>query len=399
MTPSLSKSFHQRLSVPFDFPVLFTRKAFSPADPLLANTIARLHENRRHRVMVCLDKGAAKSWPRGESIIRSYFKAHSKTIELAGPIELVAGGERAKQDLTAVTRLIKRMAARNLDRQSVVLIIGGGSVLDMAGLAASLVHRGLRIIRMPTTVAGQNDVGVGVKTGIDLFGTKNFLGTFAPPFAVVNDLDFLDRLPDRDWIAGIAEAFKVAMIKDRRFFKFLCDHAIRLRARDRAAMEHLVVECARLHLDHIRTGGDPFETGSARPLDFGHWSAHQLEVMSHYRLRHGEAVSIGIALDAYIAMRLGLIKHSELKALTTGLRDAGLPVWHRLLTTRSRDGSLSILAGLTRFQEHLGGPLTITLPAPIGHRTEIHAMKKTLIQDGIKFLASPLRVESIAFLS
>jgi 3-dehydroquinate synthase len=386
MKPSPSKSFHQRLSVPFDFPVLFTRNAFSPEDPLLAKTIARLHENRRHRVMVCLDKGAANTWPRGETLIRAYFKAHSKTLELAGPIELVAGGERAKQDLTAVTRLIKLMAARNLDRQSVVLIIGGGSVLDMVGLAASLVHRGLRVIRMPTTVAGQNDVGVGVKTGIDLFGTKNFLGTFAPPFAVINDLDFLDRLPDRDWIAGIAEAFKVAMIKDRRFFKFLCEHAIRLRTRDRAAMEHLVVKCARLHLDHIRTGGDPFETGSARPLDFGHWSAHQLEVMSHYRLRHGEAVSIGIALDSYYAMRLGLIKQSELTALTTGLRDAGLPVWHPLLTTRRRDGSLSILAGLTRFQEHLGGPLTITLPAPIGRRTEIHSMDEKLIREGIVFL-------------
>jgi len=386
MKPSPSKSFHQRLTVPFDFPVLFTRKAFSPADPLLAKTIDRLDEKRRHRVMVCLDEGAAKAWPRAETIIRSYFKAHSTILELAGPIELVAGGERAKQDLTAVTRLIKRMAARNLDRQSVVLIIGGGSVLDMVGLAASLVHRGLRVIRMPTTVAGQNDVGVGVKTGIDLFGTKNFLGTFAPPFAVVNDLDFLDRLPERDWIAGIAEAFKVAVIKDRRFFKFLCDHAVRLRTRNRAAMEHLVVECARLHLDHIRTGGDPFETGSARPLDFGHWSAHQLEVMSHYRLRHGEAVAIGIALDAYYAMRLGLIKHSELTALTTGLRDAGLPVWHRLLTTRSRAGSLSILAGLTRFQEHLRGPLTITLPASIGRRTEIHEMKVKILTEGIRYL-------------
>lgn len=386
MKPAPSKSFHQRLTVPFDFPVLFTRNAFSPADPLLAQTIARLHENRRHRVMVCLDKGAAKAWPRGEAIIRSYFKAHSKILELAGPIEHIAGGERAKQDLTAVTRLIKRMAARQLDRQSVVLIIGGGSVLDMAGLAASLVHRGLRVIRMPTTVAGQNDVGVGVKTGIDLFETKNFLGTFAPPFAVVNDHDFLDRLPERDWIAGIAEAFKVAVIKDRRFFKFLCDHAIRLRTRDRSAMEHLVVECARLHLDHIRTGGDPFETGSARPLDFGHWSAHQLEVMSHYRLRHGEAVAIGIALDAYYAMRLGLIKHRELTALTTGLRNTGLPVWHRLLTTRSRDGSLSILAGLARFQEHLGGPLTITLPARIGRRTEIHEMKTRILAEGIRYL-------------
>lgn len=387
MKPARPHFLHQRLNVPFAFPVVFSRGVFSRENPLLANTINRMKENRRHRVMVCLDKGVEKAWPDGVADIQSYFKAHSRTVELAGAIEIIRGGERAKHDLTAVTRMIKLMAVRHLDRQSVVLIIGGGSVLDMVGLAASLVHRGLRVIRMPTTVAGQNDVGVGVKNGIDLFGAKNFLGAFAPPFAVINDLDFLDRLPDRDWIAGIAEAFKVAMIKDKRFFQFLCTNATRLRARDRTAMQRLVRDCARLHLDHIRTGGDPFETGSARPLDFGHWSAHQLEVMSRYRLRHGQAVAIGIALDSYIAMRLGLITQNELLALTTGLRDAGLPVWHRLLKTRSRDGSLSILAGLTRFQEHLGGPLTITLPAPVGQRTEIHTMDEKLILDGIEFLA------------
>ena len=318
-------SLHQRLTVPFDFPVHFARDTFAPTNSLLADTINRLRENRRHRVMVCLDKGAAKAWPRAETVIRSYFKAHSQTLELAGPVETIPGGERAKQALTAVTRLIERMAALNLD--------------------------------------------------------------------------FLDRLPDRDWIAGIAEAFKVAMIKDRRFFQFLCAHATRLRARDRSAMERLIRDCARLHLDHIRTSGDPFETGSARPLDFGHWSAHQLEVMSRYRIRHGEAVSIGIALDSYVAMRLGLISQSELNTLLKGLKEAGLPLWHRLLPSRNRAGKLALLVGLARFQEHLGGPLTITLPAPIGRRTEIHEMQEKLIQDGIKFLASPLRVESIAFLS
>jgi 3-dehydroquinate synthase len=278
------------------------------------------------------------------------------------------------------------MAKRNLARQSVVLIIGGGSLLDVAGLAASLVHRGLRVIRMPTTVVGQNDVGVGVKTGIDLFGNKNFLGTFAPPFAVINDFDFLDRLPDRDWIAGIAEAFKVAMIKDRQFFTFLCRNTQALRAREPAIMERLVIHCAKLHLDHIRTGGDPFESGSARPLDFGHWSAHQLEVMSDYRLRHGEAVSIGIALDSYYAMRQGLISQKSVTTLVTALKSVGLPIWHRCLTERKPDNSYAIMEGLIRFQEHLGGPLTITLPAPIGARTEVHRIETQLMIDGISFL-------------
>ncbi|MEI8121850.1 MAG: 3-dehydroquinate synthase [bacterium] len=381
-------TFHQRLTVLFDFPVVFTRNCFAPSQPLLARMIDRLHEKRRHRVMVCLDASVAAVWPRYAAQIGRYFKAYSTTLELAGPIELVGGGEKAKDNLTGVTRMIRLMAKRNLDRQSVVMIIGGGSLLDMTGFAASLVHRGLRVVRLPTTVAGQNDVGVGVKTGIDWCGNKNFLGTFAPPFAVINDLDFLDLLPDRDWIAGIAEAFKVALIKDRRFFEFLCRHAARLRNRDRKAMEKVVRQCARLHLDHIREGGDPFETGSARPLDFGHWSAHHLEVLSHYRLRHGEAVSIGIALDSYYAMRTGLISGKVLCALLTGLQEAGLPVWHPVLNSRDTSGVLSILTGLTRFQEHLGGPLTITLPSTVGHRTEVHRIDPAIIEDGIRFLST-----------
>ena len=377
------KTIRQTLAVPFAFPVHFGRGFFEAGSPVLARTINRLHEKRRHRVMVCVDQGVAKAWPELAGKIARYFKAHPDVLELAGPIEIMPGGERAKTGLNLVVRTIGLMATRRLDRQSVVLVIGGGGLLDVVGLAASLVHRGLRVLRMPTTVVGQNDVGVGVKTGIDLHGSKNYLGTFAPPFAVINDFDFLDRLSDREWIAGIAEAFKVAMIKDRRFFTFLCDKAASLRARDRAAMERLVATCARLHLDHIREGGDPFETGSARPLDFGHWSAHQLEVLSRYRLRHGEAVAVGIALDSYYAAHTGLIPARDFMALVTGLKSAGLPVWHPLLESRGERGQMAIFAGLARFREHLGGPLTITLPAPVGRRTEIHAMDPLVLHEGI----------------
>ena len=383
-----TETIHQRLRVPCDFPVVFARAVFDPSQPLLAETIDRLHEKRRHRVMVCLDSSLAKVWPRYAVDIPKYFNAFTRTLDLAGPIEIVQGGEQAKDNLTAVTRMIRRIADRKLDRQSVVLIIGGGSILDMAGLAASLVHRGLRVVRMPTTVAGQNDVGVGVKNGIDLYGCKNFLGTFAPPFAVINDFDFLDKLPDREWISGIAEAFKVAMIKDRRFFSFLCRNAIRLHNRDRGAMEYLVRQCARLHLDHIRDGGDPFETGSARPLDFGHWSAHELEVLSHYQLRHGEAVAIGIALDSYYALKTHLISRQAFNALITGLQRCGLPVSHPVLSKRCKNGTLAILGGLTRFQEHLGGPLTITLPSPLGQQTNIYSMNPAILEQGIAYLTT-----------
>jgi 3-dehydroquinate synthase len=406
------------LRVPFDYPVVFTRGLFAADSPLLADTIARLGgsapkqggashkvdravparsyaagtaastrvKGRRRRVLVCIDAGVAASLPALPTHIRRYFRTHFRQLELAGPIEILRGGEAAKHELHMVTRIVRWIAGRRLCRHSVVMAIGGGSVLDVAGFAASLAHRGLRLVRVPTTVEAQNDVGVGVKTGIDYLGAKNFLGTFAPPFAVLNDLDFLDTLPTRDWIAGIAEAFKVALIKDRRFFLALCRDAGRLRRRDRAAMERLVITCARLHLDHIRAGGDPFETGSARPLDFGHWSAHQLEVMSGYRLRHGEAVAIGIALDMVVAWKLGLVARADLDNLLDALTASGLPVWSPLLKRRTRAGRLAILDGLTAFREHLGGELTLSLPGPVGRCREIHHLRPSQVAAAIRHL-------------
>lgn len=381
----------QRLRVPFDYPVVFTRGLFEPANPALAETVDRLHERRRHRVMVCIDSGVLRKLPRLPAHVARYLRVHRDRLQQAGPIVTVRGGERSKDSLSTASRLVRAMQARRLCRHSVVAVIGGGSVLDVTGFAASLVHRGLRVVRVPTTVAAQDDVGVGVKTGVDAFGAKNFLGTFAPPFAVLNDFDFLDALPDREWIAGISEAFKVALIKDRPFFGWLCRNAAALRQRDRSSMERLVVRCARLHLDHIRRGGDPFETGSARPLDFGHWSAHQLEVMSGYDLRHGEAVSIGIALDMVVAWRLGFVGRADLDALLGALTDCGLPVWSPLLERRCRDGRLAVIRGLEAFREHLGGELTLSLPCPVGRRREIHRLPDSLVKAAVRHLsATPL---------
>ena len=218
-----------------------------------------------------------------------------------------------------------------------------------------------------------------------MFGAKNFIGTFSPPFAVINDLDFLLSLPQREWISGAAEAFKVALIEDAAFFRSLCAHAAALRRRDEAVMETVVRRCAELHLHHIRAGGDPFETGSARPLDFGHWSAHHLEVLSRYALLHGEAVSIGIALDSYYAWRKRLIGRRALDALLTALTTCGLPIYDPLLEHR-KAGRLAILDGLERFREHLGGELTVTLPHPPGRRIEVHQMDARVIAEGIRFL-------------
>lgn len=366
--PTLEQSF----SVDYSFPVLFTRGLFHPGNRVLADACCRLGEKRRHRVMVLVDGGVAAALPELTKEIEAWFAAQGERMELVESPRIVPGGEAVKKQPKLVFEIIQAAMEHKICRHSFVVAIGGGAVLDMVGMAAALFHRGVRLVRVPTTVLSQNDAGVGVKNGINLEGVKNAIGTFCPPFAVINDLDFLRSLPDVDWIGGIAEAFKVAIIQDAKFFATLCQNATRLRERDEKAMEPLVWRCADLHLRHIRGGGDPFEFGQARPLDFGHWSAHRLETISENRIRHGQAVAAGIAVDSVYAHRAGWLKEEELEAILRGLEEAGFPLWYPEFAERDAEGRLSIMQGLEDFREHLGGELTVTFPLGIGRRHEVH---------------------------
>ena len=376
----------QRIDVSWDFPVVFTHALFDPANPVLENALDRRAEHRRHRAMVFIDSQVARTLPTLPQQVVAYFAAYPKRLELVAPPVLVPGGEAIKNDFHLVDQFMRQMLDAHLDRQAFVIIIGGGAVMDAVGLAAALVHRGLRQIRVPTTVLGQNDAGVGVKNGVNFLGGKNAIGTFAPPFAVLNDFDFLLTLPDRDWLCGVAEAFKVSIIRDRAFFSELLAEAEKYPARDFAAMQKLVVRCAEIHLEHIRTNGDPFEYGRARPLDFGHWSAHKLELMSNFAISHGEAVACGVVLDSIYAARKSWITAEELTAIRDGFRRSGFRLWFEEFNQRAADGTRTILDGLRDFQEHLGGELTVTFPRGIGARHEVHEIDLALMEQALQEL-------------
>lgn len=380
-------SLLQQISVPFEYPVAFTRGLFRPDNRLLVDTVRRRGEKRRHRLLVLIDSGVAKARPALAAEIQAYAAAHADHLELVQPPRVAPGGEGIKNDLMGLAGFINTMVERRLCRHSYVVVIGGGAVLDAIGFAAALVHRGLRLVRVPTTVLAQCDSGVGVKNAINLNGVKNLVGTFAPPFAVLNDFDLLDTLPERSWTDGIAEAFKVAIIKDRMFFDWLVAHAAALRARDKAAMEHLVRRCAELHLEHIRAHGDPFEFGTARPLDFGHWSAHRLEAMSNYKVSHGHAVAIGLALDAAYSVSMGWLGLEEFELVYKGLAEVGFVLWHDLLG-RERNGELDVLRGLHEFREHLGGELSLTMPKGLGASHEVGEVDHALIARAVERLKS-----------
>jgi 3-dehydroquinate synthase len=378
--------YHQSFNVAFEYPVYFTRDLFLPDNDLVIDALNRMNTSRCHRVAVFVDSGVADTHPALEDQIVAYFKAQGENAQLAAAPVTVAGGENAKNGWAAVHHLTGVLADLHLDRQSYVIAIGGGAVLDMVGFSTAIVHRGLRLIRVPTTTLSQNDAGIGVKNGINAHGQKNFIGTFAPPFAVINDSGFLRTLSFDHWIGGIAEALKVSIIKDAQFFSFLCAHADDFKTRDLPAMEEAVRRCAILHLEHIGGSGDPFEFGSTRPLDFGHWAAHRIEIMSDYRLGHGEAVSIGICIDSYVAMQQGFISEDEMDAILSAFLACGLPVWDEILNQRNGNGRLEIIGGLEQFREHLGGRMAVTLPHGIGKKIEVDHIDTTTVEEGIQFL-------------
>jgi 3-dehydroquinate synthase len=374
-------------SVPFQFPLEFTTGVFEISNPLFARVVSRLEPERRHRVLFVIDERVAEANPRLHDALLGYASAFADRIELAGPPVIVTGGEAVKNDIAHPLQLLRTINDAGLDRQSFVAAIGGGAVLDMVSFAAAIAHRGIRVVRVPTTVLAQADSGVGVKNSINLFGKKNFIGTFVPPFAVINDFDFLETLEPRDRLAGVIEAVKVALLKDAAFFDDLAAHAARV-VTDNAVLHCAIRRSAELHLQHICGNGDPFELGSARPLDFGHWAAHKLESMTHHRLRHGEAVAIGIALDLAYSVREGFLPRAVAERIIAVLDEMGFQLWDDALEHHEADGTLTLIRGLREFREHLGGELHITLLKGVGRSFEVTAMHEPSILAAIQDLAA-----------
>jgi 3-dehydroquinate synthase len=378
--------YHQKFSVQYDYPVHFTENLFAADNPVFAQVLARRETDKRHRFVVFVDASVAAAWPTLVHEIASYAEAHGECMQLVAPPELVAGGEQIKNDAAVIHRLQGRLVELGIDRHAFIVGVGGGAFLDAIGYVAATTHRGVRHIRVPTTVLGQNDSGVGVKNGVNAFGMKNLLGTFAPPFAVLNDLRYLRTLHPRDKIAGVAEAVKVALIRDRMFFEWLEANADALHDGQPAAMARMIRRCAELHMRQIAHGGDPFETGSARPLDYGHWAAHKLEALTAHELRHGEAVAIGLALDTRYSVLVGMLAEGAEERVYALLKRLGFYLWHPLMEARDAGGNWLLLRGLEEFREHLGGELTITLLRDLGVGEEVHHMDADAILRAISWL-------------
>jgi len=357
-----------------------THDLFGPDNPLLAD-LTGTSETGRARMVVVVDEGLATAQGDLLGRIQQWFSTHDDRVALIGMPHLLPGGEAAKRDRATFDQALEIISAAHLCRRSYVVVVGGGALLDAVGLAASLAHRGVRLIRVATTTLSQADSALGVKNGINAFGQKNYLGVYDVPWAVINDESMLGGLPHGDWICGFAEAVKVALLKDPALFEQIEHSAEAIRARDEEIAIPILRASARLHFDHITKNGDPFERGEARPLDFGHWAAHKLEQMSAYAIRHGAAVAIGLALDVTYARLQGWLDETEHERILLCLHAIGFELTHPLL--RESD---TLLRGLADFQEHLGGVRSIPMIRTAGDAFEVHEIDDAVMVKALEWL-------------
>ena len=366
-----------QIPVTFKHRIIFTRDAFSPENSALAEI---LQEGGGRRVLVFVEQTVATVWPELLSDVARYLG--TLNLEFCGT-SVFSGGEAAKADDELVRRIWSAIDAAHLDRHSYAVAIGGGAFLDAVGYAAATAHRGVRLVRFPTTTLSQDDSGVGVKCAINAFGKKNWLGSFSVPYAVINDFRFLHSQDEETRRGGLIEAVKVALVRDRDFFEWIEANLASLAALDPGTLESCVEQSALLHARHIAAGGDPFETGSSRPLDFGHWAAHKLETMTSYQLSHAPAVSVGLALDTLYSARVGLLDVSLADQVLRVIRGLGLGIYHPALDWRDECGRRQVLDGLDEFREHLGGELTVLLLEDLGRGVDIHQFDERLLGECI----------------
>jgi len=253
------------------------------------------------------------------------------------------------------------LLAEGADRQSVVVAIGGGVVGDLAGFVAATFARGLDFFQVPTTLLAQVDSSVGGKVGVNLPGAKNMVGAFWQPRGVLIDVDVLQSLPSREYLAGLAEVVKYGVILDAEFFAYMEAHADAINAKDAAVLTHIVERSCRLKADVVEHDEREL-TGLRAVLNYGHTFAHAFEALGDYEtLLHGEAVAAGMRCAARLAARLGRIDSAVVDRQEALLAALGLDV--DAPTVEGQD----LLRAMHRDKKVSAGKLRFILPDRIGH--------------------------------
>ncbi|WP_238412433.1 sedoheptulose 7-phosphate cyclase [Saccharothrix deserti] len=317
-----------------DYEVSVTRNLLSPNNSALAKACGA-DGRRPTRCLVVIDSAVHALY--GERL-QSYFDAW----RIEAHWEPVQGDEGAKslEAAVAVTGAMNRMGI--LRRTEKVVAVGGGVVLDVAGMAASIYRRGVPYIRVPTTLVGQIDAGIGVKTGVNHGHHKNRLGTYSAPESALIDPEFLRTLPQRHVVNGLAEIIKMALIKDAALFELLesmvADITAEVLARHGSATGEVLFRAISGMLDELEP--NLWEDDLERAVDYGHTFSPSLELLADPPLLHGEAVTVDMAICVALACNRGLLSTVDADRAIGLMRDAGLPTAHPVFTAELLERAL-----------------------------------------------------------
>ena len=263
-----------------------------------------------------------------ENVAQAHLESLTQTLDSAGishVTKIMPPGEASKS-FTGLETLVDWLLDNKVERQDMVIALGGGVIGDLTGFAASTLRRGVRFTQIPTTLLAQVDSSVGGKTGINVPQGKNLVGAFHQPSLVLADLDVLQTLPDREFRAGYAEIVKYAAICDRPFFDWLESNLDALKSRNSQALSYAIAKSCQTKADIVAQ--DEKEHGARALLNLGHTFAHAYENLTGYsdNLLHGEAVGLGMAQAARLSVDLGLCPETDAPALVNHLASAGLPI-------------------------------------------------------------------------
>jgi 3-dehydroquinate synthase len=294
---------------------------------------------------------------RFDAALSAYAARH---INLVG--EVIIEATEVSKSWTLVEQVCEAAIRRGLGREGVIMAVGGGITLDIAGMAASVFRRGIRYVRVPTTLVGMIDAGVGIKQGVNFASKKNLLGSFYAPFGCISDHSFLRTLPRRHLACGVSEMIKIALICDRRLFEILEANVAELLdshfQEPRAAADESILRAQLSMMQQLQS--NLFEHDLRRWVDFGHTFSPTIELSSHHEFAHGEAVALDMALATAIAVRQQVCDRSVLERMVNLYRAADLPVYDALCTSDVLE------PGLRDIRLHRGGRLNFVVPTDVG---------------------------------
>jgi 3-dehydroquinate synthase len=304
--------------------------------------------------------------PWARKVARAVKRAGVKT-----PIHVVRPGERSKS-MAALGGVLAFLERQKVDRAGCVIAVGGGTVGDIAGLAAAIWQRGIRVVQVPTTLLAMVDSSIGGKTGVNGLRSKNAIGAFWQPAVVVTDLAFLETLPAVSYRDAFAEVVKYAVAMDHGLFELLLKAQERIVSGDRAALEQVVFQCVMAKA--LVVAKDEREQGPRAIPNYGHTAGHALEAASGFRISHGRAVAFGMRVAARIALSMDLCGRRLVEAQDAMLTAYGLP------DRPPRVDLARVLAAIPRDKKARRGKVAWVMPRRLGHAEPGHAVPPAIVR-------------------